>query len=455
MTRSMFWKNSLLTVLGVLLIAAGFFWGFLSQRDHLFPNRALVSISQDTPNSGKSEKVRKNKIPAGRWLPAEGHPQENEGQDRISASRQETIEQLLAVGYLTGHDKAPAVTGILAYKKKLAFEGLNLYTSGHAPEACLMDMEGKNLHFWKREFRDVWPDRKVLPRTTGHQYWRRAYLFENGDLLAIFEGLGLIKLDRNSNVLWSFDGNAHHDLFVRDNGEIYVLTREAKVIPRINPTEPVLEDFITILNAKGKFQRKISILEAFERSWYASVLWPIRKEDLFHTNTLEVLDGRFVNRTPAFRKGNVLISIPHLDLIAVIDPDQEKVVWMLQGCWRFQHQPTFLDNGNLLIFDNAGDRGKSRVIEFDPMTQTVSWWYTSNQQRIFFSHTLGSCQRLPNGNSLITESDRGRAFEVTADKTVVWEFLNRHRAGPEGRLIATLPEVIRIPSSFVSSWLVQ
>ena len=33
-------------------------------------------------------------------------------------------------------------------------------------------------------------------------------------------------------------------------------------------------------------------------------------------------------------------------------------------------------------------------------------------------------QRLPNGNTLITESDRGYVFEVTPQKETVWRFAN-------------------------------
>ena len=37
---------------------------------------------------------------------------------------------------------------------------------------------------------------------------------------------------------------------------------------------------------------------------------------------------------------------------------------------------------------------------------------------------MSSAERLPNGNTLITESDKGRAFEVTHAGEVVWEFWN-------------------------------
>jgi hypothetical protein len=59
---------------------------------------------------------------------------------------------------------------------------------------------------------------------------------------------------------------------------------------------------------------------------------------------------------------------------------------------------------------------------------------------------------LPNGNTLITESDRGRAFEITRSGRVVWEYYNPARAGERKELIATLFEVVRIPARDLGPW---
>jgi len=64
-----------------------------------------------------------------------------------------------------------------------------------------------------------------------------------------------------------------------------------------------------------------------------------------------------------------------------------------------------------------------------------------------YSPEAGSCQRLPNGNTLITDSEKGRALEITAEKQPVWEFVSPHRAGTRGELVATLFEVVRISTS--------
>ena len=37
-------------------------------------------------------------------------------------------------------------------------------------------------------------------------------------------------------------------------------------------------------------------------------------------------------------------------------------------------------------------------------------------------------QRLPNGNTLITEGSDGRVFEVTPDHKIVWEFVSPYKA---------------------------
>ncbi len=331
--------------------------------------------------------------------------------------------------------------------------GLNLLLSGHAAEAVLMDAHGEVLHRWRQPLRRLWPDLARDPEMAKLEYWRRAWLYPNGDLLGIYEGLGIVKLDARSKVLWSRRGGFHHDLQVMPDGRIWVLDRDGKVIPRINSKEGVLEDFVTVLDDRGQIVSRYSILEAFERSRFASFLKSMEPSgDIFHTNTLEVLDGRFANRDPAFRKGNILLSVLKLDTLAILDPDRGEVVWARKGSWRRQHQPTFLDDGNLLLFDNRGaGEGRSRVIEIDPETEEVRWQYggtPGTPADLLFSKTLGSCQRLPNGNTLITESENGRALEVTRAGKVVWELYNPHRAGEHKELVAVLFEVIRLPAGF-------
>ena len=257
----------------------------------------------------------------------------------------------------------------------------------------------------------------------------------------------LVKLDRESRVLWTFYGKVHHDLEVQPDGEIYVLTRRPVLRPDVHEDLPILEEFVSILTPDGRERKRVSVLDSFLRSEFSSVVDErlLPAGDIFHTNTIEVLDGRLAERVPAFRRGNVLISLRNTNTIAVMDLAAESVVWIAHGAWAGQHHPTVLDNGNLLLFDNLGLGAASRLIELDPETLDIRWTYRAEPPEDFFSVYCGAQQRLAGGNTLITESCNGRAFEVTRDGEIVWEWINPHRAGGDDALIAALYEVLRIP----------
>jgi len=54
----------------------------------------------------------------------------------------------------------------------------------------------------------------------------------------------------------------------------------------------------------------VSIRECLENSDYKTVLKKITGSgDILHTNTIEVLNGKLAHKSPAFKQGNVLISI--------------------------------------------------------------------------------------------------------------------------------------------------
>ena len=42
---------------------------------------------------------------------------------------------------------------------------------------------------------------------------------------------------------------------------------------------------------------------------------------------------------------------------------------------------------------------------------------------LFYTPFMGNAQRLPNGNTHVTESSTGRLFEVTPAGEVVWEYV--------------------------------
>ena len=384
----------------------------------------------------------------GRW----GTIREQAGDDEALETQ---IRQLEALGYASGTKTAPSLIGVTLFDSTRAESGLNFYTSGHAAEAVLMRMDGTAIHRWARDFWDVWPNDHAERSQEGTQHWRRAHPFPNGDVLVIFEGLGLAKLDKDSNVLWAKRNGAHHDMHVLPNGDIAVLVREGRIIQRVDYRRPTLEDSVLVLDAKGREKERYSILEAFERSKAYRQIWDEssrRWGDLFHTNSIEVLDGSSARVHPALAEGNFLLSARHLDTVFVVDPTVNEVVWALRGDFKAQHDARLLAGGKLMLFDNSGKGRASSAQVYDVASRALVWEYAGGEGSPMYTRFCGASQRLPGGNTLITESDNGRAVEVTREGAIVWEFYNPHRAGENDELIATLFQMDRLPMGF-AEWL--
>lgn len=149
----------------------------------------------------------------------------------------------------------------------------------------------------------------------------------------------------------------------------------------------------------------------------------------------------------------MLVSILKFSSIALVDMEEEIVVWARKGGFKLQHDAQLLANGHLLLFDNQGLRNRSRILELDVATGGTVWEFPRDGQVSFYSETRGQVQRFDNGNTLITETDAGRAFEVTPDGKIVWEFYNPRRAGSEGQFIAALLDVRRLSPDMPTDWI--
>ena len=317
------------------------------------------------------------------------------------------------------------------------FDGFTLYTTGVDSEARLINMRGQLIHRWSAPFRTIWPRpthlRDVVPEDKIHLF--DCHLYPNGDLLMVYHGtgetpygFGLAKLDKNSNVIWKYSANVHHAVDVGPDGTVYVLTQHlVHELPKgleFLPC-PALVDNLVLLSPDGKELKSIPLLEALLDSPYAALLRPGAYEsehgwDVLHTNSIEVLRPEIASKFPQFRPGQVLISVRELDALAMVDPEKGSIVWAARGPWQSQHDPHFLDNGHILVFDNHGANKFARVLEYDPQSQACPWCYPGPQSPKFTSSIQGRCQRLPNGNTLVVNSERGVIMEITKDMDLVW-----------------------------------
>ncbi|MGD9902525.1 MAG: aryl-sulfate sulfotransferase [Vicinamibacterales bacterium] len=162
-----------------------------------------------------------------------------------------------------------------------------------------------------------------------------------------------------------------------------------------------------------------------------------------------------------FHPDNVMISSREANIVAIVERASGRIAWRMGPDYREtaalarlgqivgQHHPHLIPQGlpgagHLLVFDNGGVAGygppnpaaptgrgsvrriNSRVLELNPVTFEVVWEYQIGGQESvsFFSHYVSSAQRLPNGNTMVTEGWDGRIFELTPEKEIVWEYVS-------------------------------
>jgi hypothetical protein len=335
--------------------------------------------------------------------------------------------------------------GVVAYDAARAQNGLTLYSSGHDTRAFLIDMNGTVVHEWSLPYSQVWDKSAAVARPRPDQfiYFEKTHLFPNGDLLALYTangdtpwGYGLVKMDKNSHVIWKYLAHTHHDFDIDKDGNIYVLTHAISEddlpenAPKLN--KPRIDDFVVKLSPDGHELKRFWLTGAFAKSAFNRRLyfvpWDVYQSrgDYLHANSIQILD-RAVPGIPSSRAGQVLVSMRELSTVALADLDSQSVVWALSGFWLRQHDARFLPNGHLMLFDNEGDpsgNGPSRVVELDPANYRLVWSYGEEPGQSLDSIARSSYSRLDNGNTLIVESMAGRAIEVTPKGDIVWEFIN-------------------------------
>ena len=356
---------------------------------------------------------------------------------------QEELERLQALGYVAvGKPLLPgARTGVLSYDRPRVQDGLNLFTNWGLCSAQLMDMEGRVLHFWGADaecFR-----------------WDNAILLPDGDLLVVgrahsewnFEAIrGARYLQRmawDGSVRWRRQLPAHHDVELTPTGQILALGYSPRKMADIHPSLPVRDHWVVRLSNEGEIlEEEVSFRDVLSSAPELFTLKPIKPRrfegheevDPFHSNSIESMrHGHLFDRHPIYAPGNLLFCLRNQDLLAIADWNTKKLLWAWgPGELSRPHDATILPDGNILVFDNGLGRGWSRVVEVDPIAGKIVWEYRAPEPTSFYSPTRGGNQRLRNGNTLITESDSGRVFEVTHDGEVVWEFLN-HNVNKERR----------------------
>lgn len=340
--------------------------------------------------------------------------------------------------------------GTTIYRPEDCCNGYNLVLrrGDDGTDVALVDMNGNPVHRWPMQ---------------GGGWVPRARLGPDGVLLVLRSGgddarSRAQQYDWDGELVWEYappEGlRPHHDVSKTADGSVLMICREtvpeevrrrakeperremlyADVIQEVSPDNQVVWQWHQYEHLD--INRRVKVPASFD--WRAGP----KNNTLFdwaHTNTVQALpENRWhEGGDERFKPGNVLMSLRQLDLLLIVDRDSREIVWRYEGDYKGglsgQHDSHMIEKGlpgagNIIVFDNGSSPtenlahcGCSFVLEIKPTTKEVEWVYDDGER--FHSNFTSSCQRMPNGNTLILEAAHHRFFEVTPEGEVVWEHI--------------------------------
>lgn len=318
-----------------------------------------------------------------------------------------------------------ALRGLTHTEPTRSAGGLTLFAPMYGRNLWLIDLDGRIVHRWETE---------NLPGNYGELLPNGRLLFAGRTMppaIPEFAGNGgqIVELDWDGSILWEYrDPYLSHCFAPLPNGNVLVAKWRAvpgEIGRRVRGGQPGTErdgkvygEAVQEIDRDGNVVWEWLTFEHLDPE--IDVIGPLHPRDRWtNLNAIHVMPD-----------GNLLLSFRCINTIAIVDRASGEIVWRWgPGAIAGQHNPTVVDGGNILVFDNGAHRpyttiDYSRVVEVDPETDAIVWEYKENPVYDFSSFICSGAQRLANGNTLICECTKGRLFEVTREGDIVWEFVS-------------------------------
>jgi hypothetical protein len=320
--------------------------------------------------------------------------------------------------------------GVRIWDHKRVTPGLVIFHTVVGNKIVVIDLDGTVV----LEFRE-------LP--TGYELYRPAKAGDRRNIYCILvskanrEHRAIAALSDDGSIIWMTKHHHFtHDFHIQHNRRVLSVVREERTLAARSLSDTVLCD----MDLTGEISWRWSVLDNLHQLTIAD---EIRRSIIdrgstnpFHVNSIQRAEAPKI--LAQLGEPSVVVSARNMNSVFIVGCQSGRVLFEYSGHTLGQHHARILDDGvpgagNLILMDNGysawfGDeersRAFSRVLELRLPSGEPAWEYRSNpSQPPFFSPIVGGQQRLPNGNTLITEGYYGRIFEVTADGEIVWDYI--------------------------------
>ena len=139
---------------------------------------------------------------------------------------------------------------------------------------------------------------------------------------------------------------------------------------------------------------------------------------------------------PLFESGDLVVSVKRLHLVFVFDPDAMEVKWHTSDPFITQHDPDFIGDGWIAVFDNQDDGtgrgsvlGGNRIVAVQPRTDSTKVLFPTEHSEPFYTGSQGRWELLDHGNTRLTETESGRISRARR-----WDLCVRRHNSDDGSL---------------------
>jgi len=242
----------------------------------------------------------------------------------------------------------------------------------------------------------------------------------------------LIKVDKNSKLIWGVNGIFYHSIEYDADGNVWVssIIKPSPFLPDL--LNDYQDDAITKISPNGKLLFRKSVAQILVENGYRTLLLGVGtyEKDLLHLNDIQpaLSSGNY------WIKGDLLISLRNKSTVFLYRCSTNKILWLKTGPWLNQHDVDFIDSGRIGIFGNNTVRvfGADRLVDgyneeyiFNFKTNTTETPYTEFLKKATVStRTQGRSDVLPNGDLFVEETNNNRLLRGSK-KDIIWQYVDR------------------------------
>ena len=320
--------------------------------------------------------------------------------------------------------------------------GLNFVVIYNSGNTFVMDKAGNPIWYL---------DKSIL----GEPNFYASQFLPNGNIVAHSEyplsGYGY-EIDLNGNAIFSTQGDSHHHDFIKSSkGTYFGIKNEWDYIENI--CEDQDPEYI-YWQGDGFYEYDTSGNTLWE--WHAGEYINYSE---YNPDYCEGIDPNVVDWTHANsvfydqQTNSVLVSLRNISRLINIDYETGNINWQI-GQEEYmdtvdyaidfefsgQHAAEFLENGNILFYDNHSYQvpNLSRCVEYeyDSTYSIFSQVWEFVLADSLFGFQVGECDRLDNGHTLINSGNSGHIIEINEDDEIVWD-ISFYRNNQRLRLVCS------------------